>query len=73
MVPPVTGLKFFRQGKVRDVYSVDDRHLLIAASDRISAFDQVLSNTPPEVVRRTSQMEEKALKRFTENPAEETL
>lgn len=40
---------FLRQGKVRDVYSADDgRHLLIVASDRISAFDHVLPNTIPE-------------------------
>ncbi len=39
---------FLRQGKVRDVYSADDgRHLLIVASDRISAFDHVLPNTIP--------------------------
>lgn len=37
-----------RQGKVRDVYTIDDgRHLLIVASDRISAFDFVLPNTIP--------------------------
>lgn len=35
---------FLRQGKVRDVYSADDHHLLIVASDRISAFDHVLPN-----------------------------
>ncbi len=39
---------FLRQGKVRDVYSAgDDRHLLIVASDRISAFDHVLPNVIP--------------------------
>jgi phosphoribosylaminoimidazole-succinocarboxamide synthase len=38
-----------RQGKVRDVYSAGDgRHLLIVASDRISAFDHVLPNTIPD-------------------------
>ena len=40
---------FLRQGKVRDVYSAgDERHLLIVASDRISAFDHVLANTIPD-------------------------
>jgi phosphoribosylaminoimidazole-succinocarboxamide synthase len=39
---------FLRQGKVRDVYAAgDDRHLLIVASDRISAFDHVLPNPIP--------------------------
>ena len=35
-------LQLARRGKVRDVYSVDDDHLLIVATDRISAFDCVL-------------------------------
>ena len=39
---------FLRQGKVRDVYAaIDERHLLIVASDRISAFDHVLANPIP--------------------------
>ncbi len=40
-------LSLARRGKVRDVYSVDDEHLLIVATDRISAFDCVLP-TPIE-------------------------
>ncbi|MBI4688940.1 MAG: phosphoribosylaminoimidazolesuccinocarboxamide synthase [Nitrospirae bacterium] len=36
-------VKFLRRGKVRDVYEVDN-HLLIIATDRISAFDVVLPN-----------------------------
>jgi phosphoribosylaminoimidazole-succinocarboxamide synthase len=40
--------QFMRQGQVRDVYTIGDgRHLLIVASDRISAFDFVLPNTIP--------------------------
>jgi phosphoribosylaminoimidazole-succinocarboxamide synthase len=39
---------FLLQGKVRDVYAAgDDQHLLIVASDRISAFDHVLPNPIP--------------------------
>src|SRR5215510_7886458 len=38
-------LKLLRRGKVRDVYEVDSRRLLIVATDRISAFDSV-SPTP---------------------------
>jgi phosphoribosylaminoimidazole-succinocarboxamide synthase len=53
-----TGFKFLRQGKVRDVYGFDeDRHLLIVASDRISAFDHVLPNSIPgkgEILTRLS-------------------
>jgi phosphoribosylaminoimidazole-succinocarboxamide synthase len=36
------GLKLFKKGKVRDVYDLDDK-LLIVATDRISCFDVVLS------------------------------
>lgn len=38
-------LELIRRGKVRDVYAVDDEHLLIVATDRISAFD-CISPTP---------------------------
>lgn len=40
-------LTFLRRGKVRDLYRVDDQHLLLVASDRISAFDCVLPNPIP--------------------------
>jgi phosphoribosylaminoimidazole-succinocarboxamide synthase len=43
----LTDLKLIRRGKVRDVYAVDDDHLLIVATDRISAFDCILP-TPIE-------------------------
>ena len=35
------------QGKVRDVYQIDDQHLLMVASDRLSAFDVVLPDAIP--------------------------
>ncbi|MEO6611106.1 MAG: phosphoribosylaminoimidazolesuccinocarboxamide synthase [Chitinophagaceae bacterium] len=37
----------FYRGKVRDVYSIGDRWLLMIASDRISAFDVVLPRLIP--------------------------
>ncbi len=37
----------FYRGKVRDVYSIGDRWLLLIASDRISAFDVVLPRLIP--------------------------
>jgi phosphoribosylaminoimidazole-succinocarboxamide synthase len=40
-------LSLFRRGKVRDVYEIDDR-LLIVATDRISAFDYVLGSGIPD-------------------------
>jgi phosphoribosylaminoimidazole-succinocarboxamide synthase len=42
----ITGLPLYRRGKVRDVYDLGDR-LLIVATDRISAFDCVLPNAIP--------------------------
>jgi phosphoribosylaminoimidazole-succinocarboxamide synthase len=35
-------LPLLRRGKVREVYEVDREHLLIVASDRVSAFDVVM-------------------------------
>lgn len=43
MKTDLPGLKLLRRGKVRDVYEVGD-HLLIIATDRVSAFDVVLPN-----------------------------
>src|SRR5262245_44670055 len=41
------GLELVYRGKVRDVYAVDDRHVLILVSDRLSAFDVVLPDPIP--------------------------
>src|SRR5512134_3699890 len=49
------GLKPPRRGKVRDVYDLGDK-LLIVASDRISAFDVVLPNAIPEKGRVLTQI-----------------
>lgn len=35
------------RGKVRDIYDVDDRHMLIVTTDRLSAFDVVLPTPVP--------------------------
>lgn len=35
------------RGKVRDLFAVDDKHLLMVASDRLSAFDVVMNETIP--------------------------
>ena len=34
-------------GKVRDVYSIEDKYLVMVVSDRISAFDVVLPKGIP--------------------------
>jgi len=41
------GLELYAKGKVRDVYRIDDR-LLIVATDRISAFDYILATGIPD-------------------------
>ena len=40
-------LELLHRGKVRDIYDVDDDHLLIVTSDRLSAFDVVLPQPIP--------------------------
>lgn len=42
----LSGVKRFKKGKVRDVYDLEDR-LLIVATDRISAFDVVIPTGIP--------------------------
>jgi len=43
----LTSLKFLHRGKVRDLYEVDDEHLLIVQTDRLSAFDVILDDPIP--------------------------
>lgn len=43
----LTSLDLLHRGKVRDIYAVDDAHLLIVTSDRLSAFDVVLPDPIP--------------------------
>jgi phosphoribosylaminoimidazole-succinocarboxamide synthase len=53
----LSGLRKIHQGKVRDIYDVDAEHLLIVATDRLSAFDVVLPDPIPfkgEVLTRIS-------------------
>jgi phosphoribosylaminoimidazole-succinocarboxamide synthase len=50
-------LELLNRGKVRDIYNVDDKHMLIIASDRLSAFDVVLPQPIPgkgEVLTRVA-------------------
>ena len=35
------------RGKVRDIYSIDDDHLLIVTTDRLSAYDVILPDSVP--------------------------
>ena len=40
-------LPLIQRGKVRDLYAVDDAHLLMVATDRLSAFDVILPDPIP--------------------------
>ena len=51
------GLKLLNRGKVRDIYDIDENHLLIVTTDRLSAFDVVMPQPIPgkgEVLTRVA-------------------
>lgn len=53
----ISNLKLLNRGKVRDIYEIDDDHLLIVTSDRLSAFDVILPQPIPgkgEVLTRVA-------------------
>jgi phosphoribosylaminoimidazole-succinocarboxamide synthase len=43
----IKSLPLLHKGKVRDIYEIDDKHLLIITTDRLSAFDVVMSEPIP--------------------------
>jgi len=50
-------LKLLNRGKVRDIYDIDEQHLLIVTTDRLSAFDVVMPQPIPgkgEVLTRVA-------------------
>ena len=53
----LSDLELLGRGKVRDIYAVDEAHLLIVTTDRLSAFDVILPDPIPgkgEVLTRLS-------------------
>ncbi|HEX2222011.1 MAG TPA: phosphoribosylaminoimidazolesuccinocarboxamide synthase [Candidatus Limnocylindria bacterium] len=44
----IEGLRLLHRGKVRETYEVDAEHLLLVASDRLSAFDVVFDEPIPD-------------------------
>jgi phosphoribosylaminoimidazole-succinocarboxamide synthase len=44
----IDGLTHLRSGKVRELYEVDDEHLLLVASDRVSTYDVVHPTPVPD-------------------------
>ncbi len=49
-------LPLVHKGKVRDIYNVDDQHLLFVTTDRLSAFDVVFNQTIPNKGRVLTQV-----------------
>lgn len=43
----IKSLQLISNGKVRDIYHIDDKHMLIVTSDRLSAFDVILPDPIP--------------------------
>jgi phosphoribosylaminoimidazole-succinocarboxamide synthase len=48
MRPALSDYQHLASGKVREIYSADDDHLLLVATDRISAYDYILDSTIPD-------------------------
>lgn len=62
--PRIPELNYLRSGKVRDIYEADESHLVIVASDRISAFDCVLPNAIPHKGQVLTQLSRFWFERF---------
>jgi phosphoribosylaminoimidazole-succinocarboxamide synthase len=43
----IPNLDLIARGKVRDMYAIDDQHLLIVTTDRLSAYDVILPDPVP--------------------------
>lgn len=48
MRPALSDYQHLASGKVRELYRIDDGHLLFVASDRISAYDYILDSLIPD-------------------------
>ncbi|QTR45617.1 phosphoribosylaminoimidazolesuccinocarboxamide synthase [Thiothrix litoralis] len=44
----ITSLPLIARGKVRDIYAVDEQHMLIVTTDRLSAFDVIMPTPIPQ-------------------------
>jgi phosphoribosylaminoimidazole-succinocarboxamide synthase len=48
MRPALSDYQHLASGKVRELYRIDDEHLLFVATDRISAYDHILDTKIPD-------------------------
>jgi phosphoribosylaminoimidazole-succinocarboxamide synthase len=54
--PAILGATHIHSGKVRDLYALSDRAMLMVASDRVSAYDYVLATPIPDKGRILTQL-----------------
>jgi len=62
----LTSLPLINKGKVRDIYDIDEKHLLIVTSDRISAFDVILPTPIPGKGRILTETAQFWMKKFAD-------
>ncbi len=60
----LTTLPILHRGKVRDIYTVDDQHMLVVATDRISAFDVIMPTPIPNKGALLTRVSDFWFKRF---------
>ena len=48
MRPALSDYQHLASGKVRELYGIDDEHMLFVATDRISAYDYILDSEIPD-------------------------
>lgn len=60
----IHSLKLLHQGKVRDIYELDEKTMLIVTSDRLSAFDVILPDELPGKGALLNQISNFWFKRF---------
>ncbi|WP_040726500.1 phosphoribosylaminoimidazolesuccinocarboxamide synthase [Thiomicrorhabdus sp. Kp2] len=72
----LTSLPLIGKGKVRDIYDIDDKHMLIVTTDRISAYDAILPTPIPgkgRILTETAQFWMKKMQDIVPNQLAEGL
>jgi len=66
----IPSLKLLARGKVRDIYDLDKNHIMIVATDRLSAYDVIMPEAVPEkgkILTRLSNFWFKMMEDFVPN------
>ena len=72
----LTSLPLLASGKVRDIYDIDDKHMLIVTTDRISAYDAILPTPIPgkgRILTETAQFWMKKMQDIVPNQLAEEM